>query len=60
MTEEEAVLSITEVPAFREGFSRMDRNGDGYLHWEEYAAGDGTSLNVTLFSDAPLPTPIER
>lgn len=60
VTEEEAVLSITEVPAFREGFSRMDRNGDGYLHWEEYAAGDGTSLNVTLFSDAPLPTPIER
>jgi hypothetical protein len=60
VTEEEAVLFITEVPAFREAFSRMDRNGDGHLHWEEYAAGDGTSLNVTLFSDAPPPTPIER
>lgn len=56
LTEEEAVLSIIEVPAFREGFRKMDSNGDGHLHWEEYAAGDGASLTVTLFSDA-TPSP---
>lgn len=56
VTEEEAVLSIVEVPAFRDGFRAMDANGDGHLHWEEYAAGDGASLTVTLFSDAPAPT----
>jgi len=55
VTEEEAVLSIIEVPAFREGFRAMDANGDGHLHWEEYAAGDGASLTVNLFSDGPVP-----
>ena len=55
VTEEEAVLSIIDFPSFRDGFRLMDANGDGHLHWEEYAAGDGASLNVTLFS-SPLPT----
>lgn len=59
VTEEEAVLSIIEVPAFREEFRKMDANGDGHLHWEEYAAGDGASLNVTLFSDAPPSPPAQ-
>jgi hypothetical protein len=59
VTEEEAVLSIVEVPAFRDGFRAMDANGDGHLHWEEYAAGDGASLNVTLFSDAPPSPPAQ-
>jgi hypothetical protein len=57
ITEEEAVLSISELPPFREGFRQMDANGDGHLHWEEYAAGDADSLNVNLFSTPPVPSP---
>jgi Ca2+-binding EF-hand superfamily protein len=55
VTEDEAVLSIIEFSNYRDGFHLMDTNGDGHLHWEEYAAGDGASLDVTLFSN-PLPT----
>lgn len=55
VTEAEAEVSIMESPAFSEGFRRMDTNGDEHLHWEEYNAGDGASLNVTLFSETPAP-----
>lgn len=57
ITEEEAEVSIMESPAFREGFLRMDTNNDGHLHWEEYIAGDATSLNATLFSEPSVPPP---
>ena len=50
LSEDEAVLSITSHAAYREAFKKMDANGDGHLHWEEYAKGDPTSLNITLFS----------
>ncbi|NLT70496.1 MAG: hypothetical protein GXX91_07350 [Verrucomicrobiaceae bacterium] len=53
ITEDEAVESILESAPFVEGFRLMDTNGDGHLHWEEYLAGDGASLNATLFSGAP-------
>lgn len=53
ITEAEAVVSILESAPFVEAFRLMDTNGDGYLHWEEYLAGDAASLNVTLFSEAP-------
>ncbi len=55
LTEDEAVLTITGLPSYREGFRKMDANGDGHLHWEEYAAGDGTSLDVNLFAEPPAP-----
>lgn len=53
ITEAEAVVSILESASFVEGFRLMDTNGDEHLHWEEYLAGDGAALNVTLFSEAP-------
>jgi hypothetical protein len=54
VAEEEAVLAIIESPSYSEGFRRLDTNSDGHLLWEEYAAGDGTALDVALFADAPV------
>lgn len=48
LSEEEAVVHITSQPAYQAAFKKMDANGDGHLHWEEYAAGDPASLNITL------------
>lgn len=48
ITEEEAVADLTEQQAFKEAFARMDLDRDGKLTWEEYAAGDASSLDVTL------------
>ena len=50
VAEDEAVLFITEHASFRDSFKDLDANGDNHLHWEEYAAGEPGSLNVTLFS----------
>lgn len=58
ISEEEAVTHITAQSAYQAAFKKMDANGDGFLHWEEYAAGDAASLNVTLISggNAAAPT----
>lgn len=50
LAENEAVAHIVSQPVFLEAFKKMDANGDGHLHWEEYAAGNPASLNVTFFS----------
>lgn len=53
LSEDEAVTELVAQPAYQNAFKAMDRNRDGHLHWEEYAAGDGASLDLTLFGPAP-------
>ena len=53
LDESEAVAHITAQEGYRAAFQKMDANGDGHLHWEEYAAGDASSLNVTLVPAKP-------
>lgn len=53
LSEDEAVTELVAQTAYQNAFKAMDRNRDGHLHWEEYAAGDGTSLDLTLFGPAP-------
>lgn len=48
LDEKEAVDHVSGHPAFTAAFRALDRNGDGFLIWEEYAAGDPSALNVTL------------
>lgn len=48
LTEEEALADLLAQKAYLDGFRAMDGNGDGHLHWEEYAAGNPASLNLTL------------
>ena len=50
VSEDEAVLFITEHVSFQNSFKDLDANGDMHLHWEEYAAGEPGALNITLFS----------
>jgi hypothetical protein len=50
---EEAVTELVAQTAYLNAFKAMDRNRDGHLHWEEYSAGDGSSLDLTLFGPAP-------
>lgn len=50
LSEEEAIAHITAQASYRTAFREMDADGDGHLHWEEYAAGDAASLNVALAS----------
>jgi hypothetical protein len=57
ISEEEAVTHITGQAAYQAAFKKMDANGDGHLHWEEYAAGDAASLNVTLTSGGATAAP---
>lgn len=53
LSEDEAVTGLVAQTAYQNAFKTMDRNGDGQLHWEEYAAGNEASLELTLFSSAP-------
>jgi hypothetical protein len=53
LSEDEAVTGLVAQTAYQNAFKTMDRNGDGHLHWEEYGAGDGTSLELTLFDSEP-------
>lgn len=53
LDEAEAVAHITAQAGYRTAFGKMDTNRDGHLHWEEYAAGDAASLNVTLVPVKP-------
>lgn len=50
--ESEAVAEILGQTGFPGAFSAMDANGDGRLHWEEYAVGRPETLDVTLRSAA--------
>jgi hypothetical protein len=59
ISEDEAVTHITAQAAYQAAFKKMDANGDGHLHWEEYAAGDAASLNVTLTSGGTAAAPTE-
>ena len=52
LSKEEAVTHLAHRADYRAAFGKMDTNGDGHLHWEQYAAGDAASLNVTFFSPA--------
>lgn len=53
---DEAADFITAVPGFRDAFAKMDGNHDQQITWEEYAAGDAASLEISLFpAPAPLP-----
>ncbi len=54
---DEAVAELAAKSAYQNAFKAMDRNGDGHLHWEEYAAGDGSTLDLTLLDPAPNPVP---
>lgn len=53
LSEDEAVVHISQHPAFAAAFKAMDRDGDGQLTWEEYEAGNPDSLNVTLIGPPP-------
>ncbi len=53
LSEDEAITELVAQTAYQNAFKAMDRNRDGHLHWEEYAAGDGASLDLTLFGPAP-------
>lgn len=48
ISEDEAVAHLLAQPAFAEAFRAMDADGDGHLVWEEYAAGDASTLDVKL------------
>ena len=51
VAEDEAVTFITANEDFIAAFAALDENKDGFLTWEEYAAGDSDALVVPLFSD---------
>ncbi|MDF1738453.1 MAG: hypothetical protein P1U86_04780 [Verrucomicrobiales bacterium] len=51
VTEEEAVALITANEDFIAAFAALDANGDTFLTWEEYEAGDSKALVVPLFGD---------
>ena len=53
LSEDEAVSELVAQPGYQSAFKTIDANRDGHLHWEEYAAGDGSSLDLTLFGPAP-------
>lgn len=56
ISDQEAADYITAVPTFRDAFAKMDANHDQALIWEEYAAGDAASLEISLFpAPAALP-----
>jgi hypothetical protein len=48
ITEEEAVQYILTHSTFPDAFKAIDRDADGFLLWEEYSAGDPSTLDVTL------------
>lgn len=50
VTQEEAVLFVSEHVSFSDMFEELDKNDDNHLHWEEFAEAEPDSVNVTLFS----------
>lgn len=50
IAEEEAVEFLLQHSTFPAAFKAMDRDADGFLLWEEYAAGDPSTLDVMLFA----------
>lgn len=49
ISEAEATDCIAAVPGFREAFAKMDTDRDQQVTWEEYAADDAKSLEISLF-----------
>ncbi|MDF1824636.1 MAG: EF-hand domain-containing protein [Verrucomicrobiales bacterium] len=53
ITQDEAILFISEHVSFGNMFEDVDKNGDFSLHWKEIDEAAPSSLNVTLFSFHP-------
>ncbi|MEM9283067.1 MAG: hypothetical protein AAGA96_14665 [Verrucomicrobiota bacterium] len=50
ITQDEAILYITEHVKFGDSFRKVDQNGDFHLHWEEFAENPPESVDFILFS----------